>query len=86
MLHSGDLLVFGGSMRRMNHCLKCVIPGSFDGCDIRYNLTFRTCNNLTKEEYIAAQTESYNKRRNEEFKKPRKIRKKYYDQFDNNKK
>lgn len=81
-LYSGDLLVFGGTMRRMQHCLKNVIIESFNGCNLRYNLTFRTCTGLSEESYLAAQTESYNIRRREEFKKSRKERKKYYNTLD----
>ncbi len=76
-LNSGDLLVFGGSMRRMYHCLKEVIVDSFEGCNIRYNFTFRTCSNLTGEEYENAQTENYNIKRKGEFGKSRKERKQY---------
>lgn len=79
-LHSGDLLVFGGSLRRMHHCLKKVIPDSFDeSCNLRYNLTFRTCSNLTEEEYQEAQTEAYNVRRAGEFIKSRGERRKHYE-------
>jgi alkylated DNA repair dioxygenase AlkB len=71
-LNSGDLLVFGGKMRRMPHCLKEVIPFSFDNNhNVRHNLTFRTCNQLTEEQYNNAQTDAYNIRRKEEFTKPR---------------
>lgn len=86
-LNSGDLLVFGGSvrsatcgsLRRMFHCLKTVIVDSFtESFNLRYNLTFRTCSNLSEEEYNDAQTESYNKRRQEEFVKSRKERRKNY--------
>jgi hypothetical protein len=77
-LNSGDLLVFGGSLRRMFHCLKEVIVDSFEGCNLRYNLTFRTCSNLTDEQYENAQTEKYNIRRKEECVKSRKERRKQY--------
>jgi len=77
-LNSGDLLVFGGSMRRMVHCLREVIVDSFEGCNLRYNLTFRTCSTLSDEEYANAQTEAYNIRRKEEFAKPRSERRKNY--------
>ncbi len=77
-LNSGDLLVFGGTMRRMFHCLKEVIPDSFTGCNVRHNLTFRTCSHLTDEQYNNAQTESYNIRRKEEFTKSRTERRKLY--------
>ena len=77
-LNSGDLLVFGGSMRRMFHCLKEVIVNSFEGCNLRYNLTFRTCSNLTDEQYENAQTENYNILRKEEFVKSRKERRNNY--------
>ena len=78
-LNSGDFLVFGGSMRRMFHCLKSVLMDSFkESFNIRYNLTFRTCSHLSKEEYNNAQTESYNRHRQEEFVKLRKERRKNY--------
>lgn len=68
-------------MRRMFHCLKHVITDSFHGYNLRYNLTYRTCSNLTEEQYLNAQTDNYNKRRTEEFNKPRKERKKNYEQL-----
>jgi alkylated DNA repair dioxygenase AlkB len=79
VLHSGDLLVFGGSLRNMFHCVKRVITDTFPGYNIRYNLTFRTCSQLTDEEYMNAQTETYNNKKLDEFNKSRSERRKLYE-------
>lgn len=83
-LRSGDLLVFTWPLRLMFHSVKEVFPNSFNTrnevnlCDARYSLTYRTTVNLSEEDYMAAQTDAYNRRREELAKKPRSERKKIY--------
>jgi alkylated DNA repair dioxygenase AlkB len=84
ILRSGDLLVFTWPLRLMYHCVKEVFPNTFNErnemniCDARYSLTYRTTVNLTEEDYMAAQTEIYNQKREELAKKSRSERKKIY--------
>ena len=78
LLRSGDLLVFGNTMRRMYHSVKRVLLDTYLYGDVRLNLTFRTCSSLTEQEYENTQTEHYNQRRAQSFTKSRKERRLEY--------
>lgn len=71
-LHSGDLIVFGGPEREMEHRVRSVKKGSFkhlEGFDARINLTLRTCTGLTGKDEEMYQTEAYVKRLKEKWSK-----------------
>ncbi len=62
LLNSGDLLVFGGPQRLINHEVLSVNVGSCDeeGCrGARINLTFRTCTGFTDADELRYKTKNY---------------------------
>ena len=74
-LHSGDIIVFGGSQRLMLHRVKEVKQNSFkklENFNARINLTFRTCTDFNDDMEANYQTEAYTKKLAEKWNKNKK--------------
>ncbi len=69
MLKSGDMIVFGGPQRLIQHRVRRVIPNTYEGFNARINLTFRQCTDINTEDYT---TEKYTERMTKKWDNKRK--------------
>src|SRR5579872_751608 len=75
-LNSGDLIVFGGPQREIQHTVSLVKKGSFnkiEGFDARINMTFRTCTDFSEASEALYQTDVYSKRLKDEWEKKKQL-------------